>query len=416
VWDRVAGRARRIVRRRIGKMRRHIATLFLAALSLAACAGPAIEELRNPVPESLASAAAVPGYQRIRFWGDDADFISREEIDELRAQRIAAAEADPGQLKNPVRFLTVSGGGSDGAFGAGLLVGWTGTGKRPEFDIVTGISTGALIAPFAFLGPAYDPLLRANYTQVTGKDIYKKKGALATLTGDSAADDTPLKAMVARQVDAKLIEAVAVEHRKGRRLLIGTTNLDAQRPVVWNMGAIAVSDQPNKAQLFRDILIASASIPGAFPPVRLSVTADGQRFDELHVDGGTTNQVFMLPSGFSLHAVDKETGNKRRRILYVIRNGRTSPEYRPIKPKLMPIAAASISTLIRTQGIGDLYRMYAQARRDGIDYNFISIPDDFTLKETTPFEPSYMKALFARGETMAAGGIPWAKVPPGFSE
>jgi predicted patatin/cPLA2 family phospholipase len=388
----------------------------LIALLLSACGSTSIEALRNPVPEPLVAQAGVPGYSQIRFWGDDGTGLSQEAIETRLAQLKIAAQTDSTISFKNLNFLTVSGGGSNGAFGAGLLVGWSATGKRPSFDVVTGISTGSLIAPFAFLGSEHDDDLREAYTAISGKDIYRKKGVLRALTSESAADNAPLRNLVARYVTDELVAEIAAEHAKGRRLLIGTTNIDAERPVIWDIGAIASSNEPEKVMLIRDILVASASIPGIFPPVRLNVTADGNTYDELHVDGGTSNQVFLMPSNFSALTIDKATKMKRRRTLYIVRNGKVGPEWSAVKPKLTSIAGKSVSTLIKTQGIGDLYRMYVSAKRDGIGYHAIWVPDSFEMKEPEPFDPTYMKALFELGESMARDGIKWSRVPPGFTE
>jgi hypothetical protein len=385
-------------------------------LMLAACASTSLEALRNPVPELLVVQADVPGYSQIRFWGDDGAGLTQEAVEMRLAQLNTAAKANPAISSTNLHFLTVSGGGSNGAFGAGLLVGWSTAGKRPSFDVVTGISTGSLIAPLAFVGTEYDGKLREAFTATTGKDIYRKKGILRALTSESAADNTPLRNLVAKYVDDELVSKIAIEHSKGRRLLIGTTNIDAERPVIWDIGSIASSGELGRTTLIRQILVASASIPGIFPPVRLSVTADGQTYDELHVDGGTSNQVFLMPSNFSAKNIDKATDVKRKRTLYIVRNGKVGPEWSAVKPKLTSIAGKSVAALIKTQGVGDLYRIYTSAKRDGVNYNAVWVPDSFDMKEPEPFDPTYMKALFQLGEGMGKNGIPWSKVPPGYSE
>src|SRR5688572_2680463 len=402
-------------------MTRHLRVILrhcfpLVALLLSSCASTSLEAMRNPVPEPLVIEAGVPGYSQIRFWGDDGTGLSPAAIETRLAQLASAAKSDPKISSRILNFLTVSGGGSNGAFGAGLLVGWGATGKRPFFDVVTGISTGSLIAPFAFLGNGHDAELREAYTTVSGEDIYRKKGILQALTSESAADNAPLRNLVARYVTDELVAEVAAEHAKGRRLLIGTTNIDAERPVIWDIGAIASSDESERARLIRDILVASASIPGIFPPVRLNVTADGKTYDELHVDGGTSNPVFLMPSNFSALTIDRTTKLKRKRTLYIIRNGKVGPEWSAVKPKLTSIAGKSVSTLIKTQGVGDLYRMYASAKRDGITFNAMWVPDNFDMKEPEPFDPAYMKALFGLGESLGRDGIKWSRVPPGFTE
>ena len=382
--------------------------LILAAWTLSACAGPTVDSLRDPVPETLVTRSAVPGYSRIRYWGDNGDGLSPSIVAEVVAQQRAA-----GNTSKQRDFLAVSGGGSNGAFGAGLLFGWTASGTRPEFTVVTGISTGSLIAPFAFLGPPYDAYLKEAYTEVSGEDIYAKRGIFGIIGSQSVADNTPLRQLVSRYVTDQMLTDIMREHNRGRRLLVGTTNLDAERPVVWDIGAIASSGQPGRRQLVQDILVASASIPGVFPPVNIKVVADGKSYDEMHVDGGTSNQAFMFPSNFSLKQSEKalKLGGYTR-TLYVLRNGKITPEYSKVKPRLASIVGKSISTLIKTQGVGDLYRMYANAQRDGIGFRAVWIPESFTMKEPKPFDPAYMKALFDLGYEMGRGGVQWAEQPP----
>jgi predicted acylesterase/phospholipase RssA len=185
---------------------------------------------------------------------------------------------------------------------------------------------------------------------------------------------------------------------------------------VWDIGAIASSQDPGRRGLIQDIVVASASIPGIFPPVRIGVLADGQSYDELHVDGGTTNQVFLTPSSLTAHDIDKATGGKRKRAVYIIRNGKVEPEWSAVKPKLASLAGKSLASLIKNQGIGDLYRIYASAKRDGVDFNAIWVPETFDMKEPEPFDRAYMNALFTLGHDLASAGLAWSKVPPGYTE
>lgn len=382
--------------------------LMLVGVALVSCAGPTVESLRNPVPEPLVNTSEVPGYTRIRYWGDGEASIPSGAVAEVVAQQRAAGITSPERS-----YLAISGGGSNGAFGAGLLTGWTEAGTRPEFVVVTGVSTGALIATFAFLGPPYDRYLTEAYTKVSGEDIYKKRGVLGVISSDSVADSSPLRHMVEMYVTDQMVADIAREHKRGRRLLVGTTNLDAGRPVIWDIGAIASSGVPGHRQLIQDILIASASVPGVFPPVKITVVADGQTFDEMHVDGGTSNQAFLFPSNFSVKEGDRQfSRGKLKRELFVIRNGKVTAEFAEVKPRLASIVSRSISTLIKTQGIGDLYRLYTNAQRDGIAFRAIWIPESFTMTEKSPFDTAYMKALYDLGYKMGRNGIPWEKTPP----
>jgi hypothetical protein len=286
--------------------------------------------------------------------------------------------------------------------------------KRPEFRVVTGISTGALIAPFAFLGPKYDAKLKKFYTTTSTKDILDERSLFSIFTADSAADTKPLREMLEDVIDVKMLEEIIVEHDKGRRLFIGTTNLDAKRPVIWNIGIIAKSGAPSALQLVRDIMVASASIPGAFTPIYIEVEADGRRYDEIHVDGGTSSQVFLYPASLDMRWAMKQVGLKGTSRIYVIRNSRIEPDWETVKPRIVPILGNTISTLIRTQGIGDLYRIYLGTQRDGMDYNLAFIPSDFDEKPKEAFDPEYMSKLFDLGYQMAQNGYPWEKAPPGF--
>lgn len=313
-------------------------------------------------------------------------------------------------MRQALTFLAVSGGGANGAFGAGLLNGWTVTGDRPEFTMVTGISTGVLIAPFAFLGPAYDEELKAVYTTVSTEDILK-----LGLTGDALAGTEPLKALIARYVDEALRQAIARECNRGRGLLIGTTNLDSGRPVVWSICTIATSGDPKAFDLIREILRASAAIPGAFPPIYFEVEANGQRYDEMHVDGGATSQVFLYPAKFDFHQFLEDVGLKGEPRMYVIQNARLEQKWEAVKPELGAIIGRSILTLIETQGEGDLYRIYLGAQRDGVDFNLAYIPDSFGVESQEPFDQNYMQMLFGLGYDLAKDGYPWEKAPPGFA-
>ena len=236
-----------------------------------------------------------------------------------------------------------------------------------------------------------------------------------SLTGDAMADTAPLRELMKREVDSEMIDAIAAEWLKGRRLFIGTTNIDAKRPVIWDIGYIATKGTPESEQLIRDIMLASASIPGAFPPVRIEVEADdGETYDELHVDGGTARQVFLFAVPVSLQKAAEEIGIFRERTMYVIRNAILEPRWSAVQPKLAPVLTASISTLIRTQGLGDLYRLYLGAVRDGTDFRLASVPLDFDVEPQEMFDPNYMRALFDLAYEASKDGYDWQTSPPGI--
>lgn len=367
---------------------------------------------RNTVPLEAVGTAKIEGIPDARFWGDAISPHLQNEMDNLTPEEIRAGF--PALYGQPHNYLAISGGGANGAFGAGLLVGWSTTGNRPEFQMVTGISTGALIAPFAFLGSDYDHVLKEVYTTISTKDIVEKRPLLSLLTGDAAADTTPLQGLLKKYVNNEVIAAIGVEHRRGRGLYVGTTDLDYMRPMIWDIGAIAASGQPGAAKLVRKILLASASIPGAMPPVRIDVMVNGKTYDEMHVDGGTAAQVFVYPSSTDWSQVLKLLDVPGKTTAYVIRNSRLKTNYKVVEPKVTPIAGRSISSLIRTQGIGDLYMIYMLTQRDGIDYQLAYIPDEFERQAEEPFDMDYMNELYELGYQMAVKGYPWIDEPPGW--
>ena len=232
------------------------------------------------------------------------------------------------------------------------------------------------------------------------------------LGGSSLADTGPLQNLIDKYIDRALLRAVAREYAKGRLLFIGTTNLDAQRPVVWNMGEIAASNHPDALDLFRKVIMASAAIPGAFPPVQIPVVAGGKAYDELHVDGGTTREVFVSPINVPFRTYDVLYQKPPIRRIYVIKNGKAVPEQEVVEPKTLSIVARSIYTLIKNQNLGEIYRIWRMARDDGAAFNFIAVPPGFAVKANQFFDPVYQQALFEEGRKTGRGRIPWMNKPP----
>lgn len=390
-----------------------LAALAGLQLGLSACATPS----RLPAVPVQATLRADTGLGPVRYMvARDTASYAAEAGNLIRKEQAYLASIGHTGLLPQTNILAISGGGDNGAFGAGLLNGWTESGTRPTFKVVTGVSTGALSAPFAFLGSAYDPVLKEVYTTKSQRDIFKKRSFLTGLLGDAMADTDPLYALISRHVDRALLDAIAAEYAKGRVLLVATTNFDALEPVVWNMTAIAASRDPRAPELFRKVLLASASIPGAFPPVMIDVEVDGVRYSEMHVDGGAMAQVFLYPPSFNAPEFARSLGVKRAQgpRLFIIRNARLDPDWASVERRVLPIAARAIGSLTQTQGVGDLYRIYATARRDGIDYNLAFIPPTFNVEHREEFDTHYMRQLYETGRGMAAAGYPWQKSPPGF--
>lgn len=353
--------------------------------------------------------ATVLGLPNARFWADtQGPQMVQEATDALARERTAQRTS----ALSAANFLALSGGSDNGAFGAGLLVGWSERGTRPTFKLVTGISTGALIAPFAFLGSSYDPQLRAVYTTITPGDVYERRWILRAVFSDALTSTDPLFHLISGYVTNDMLAAIAREYDKGRLLLIGTTNLDVQRPVIWNIGAIAKRGGPDALNLLRQILLASASVPGVFPPVMINVEANGQHYQEMHVDGGAIVQTFLIPPQVGLLVNLRQKALARERHAYVIRNARLDPEWASVDRRLLSITGRAISTMIHYGGYNDTLRLYSTSQRDGVDYNLAFIGTDFTAERKETFDQQYMRALFEYGYQQGRQGYDWHKTPP----
>ena len=382
-------------------MAKRIPTLFGVLMLVLATACTGVKH--DPVPETLLGSVQVEGLHNLRNWADefsgDSEALTRYYAEAVRDH----IEGNGRKLD----ILTLSGGGQNGAYGAGLLNGWTASGRRPQFEIVTGISTGAIIAPFAFLGSSYDPMLKEIYTTTRTQDIGKVNLAGAGLLNVSGFEN-----LLKKYVTPQLLEAIAAESRKGRMLLVGTTNLEAERGVIWNLSALSLSDYPGKAELFRKIIQASASIPGAFPPVQIAVNHGDQQFEELHVDGGVTEQVFLYPPNVTIRQLEKALGFDLEKRVFVVRNTKLNASYKPLEAGTVQIVERSLNTLIRNQGRADVQRIYDIAERDGIAFQRTSIPNAFNRKSKGFFDPQYMQPLFELGYKAGANPDGWERSRP----
>ncbi|MFH0763605.1 MAG: patatin-like phospholipase family protein [Candidatus Omnitrophota bacterium] len=392
---------------------RAIVVSAVMALCLSAMSGCAT--IRHPVPPDMIYKAQIGGMNEIRYiMGENHTALQENLLESVKQESAGDYPAGFDGVK-VYPMLAISGGGANGAYGAGVLKGWSEEGSRPVFKIVTGVSTGAIIAPFAFLGRDYDDELEEYYTTMSTKDVMAHNLPFMALFGNSLGSNGPLARTIGRIIDKDFLGKIAAEHRRGRRLLVGTVNLDAQRFVIWDMGAIAAR---NDAELFRKVIVASAAIPVIFPPSIFHVRADGKEYDELHADGGTLTQVFAtyeLLNG--MQAAAKKMGidpSKVKSKLYIIRNGYMAPTYKKVKDDLQSLADRSFNTIIEAQGIGDAYRLYTFAEQRGSDYNLAFIPADFKQHNKEMFDPVEMKRLFERGYADAASGYKWQKVPPGL--
>jgi predicted acylesterase/phospholipase RssA len=354
----------------------------------AVAAQPKSLPARTPFTAGEDAVATIPGMPDVRFWADStADFEK-------------ALPTQPGP------WLALSSGGEDGAFGAGLLAGLSASGKRPEFSVVTGVSTGALLAPFAFAGPKYDEAMRDAYTKITSADIFEV-GA----TPESFLDTWPLKDLIAKEFTPAMLADIAAEYRRGRRLFIVTTNLDAERSMVWNMGAIAAHGGDQALNLFRTVLLASSSIPGAFPPVLIDVESNGKRFAEMHVDGGAGGQFFVAPAQLMAATADYRLPASE---LYVVVDSGLQPDFQVVQRSTAPILAQTVGMAVKVDTRLMLDRAYLAAKRSGVPFNVASIPPNFAAPSRGTFDPDYMRALFQAGYDQGKAATPFASEPPPY--
>lgn len=406
------------VKRRVRRGRALLGLLMCLAATVTGCG----TLIRNPVPPELTTEAIVPGMPDVRGWAAHA---SRAMQDDLVLSYKQESRADfPAGADGRVQYshLLLSGGGANGAFGAGMLNGWTKTGARPVFKIVTGVSTGALMAPYAFLGSKYDGALRELYTTTRSQNIFVSGSLFGMISqlffGEALTDTGPLASMIAQHVDEQFVREVAQAHQQGRRLYIGTADLDAQRFVVWNMGLIAQASYPDKVRLFRKVMLASASIPVVFPPVFFDVEAGGRLFDEMHVDGGVAAMVFFNAGLFSPSvarvAAGAAPGEDR---IFVIHNGQLAPPTPTPTPRTVRgISSRVLEAAGRSAVIGDLFRIYTIAQREGAEYRWVTIPDDVNLRGDEFFDPVLMTSLYELGFKRALAGGEWNTRLPGEVE
>lgn len=311
------------------------------------------------------------------------------------------------RAQEPPVILALSGGGANGAYGAGVLAGWTESGARPAFQVVTGVSTGALAAPFAFLGPEWDDELRGAYAEGRTRDLLGWR-SFAALVTPGLFDSGTLKDLVEAYVTPELLRQIAIEHAKGRRLLIVTTNLDAQESVIWDMGVLASQGGDQAVELFREVLLASASIPGVFPPVMIpGVDGQGRLVVEMHVDGGVNTPFLGIPE--SLLTVTTPTRAPEGTALYVLINGQIGRTQAITRGTLPAILARAYDTMSKANLRTSLAVNLAFAERNGLGLYVAAIPDGVEAS-SLDFDPESMAALFERGRAAAASGAAWTKL------
>ena len=363
-------------------------------LLLAACVSGGPTSFEPSAPGTTYEVVGA-GPDLVRVWGDATEEEIARDSDAIRARILARIGSGPRSER--AEYLAISGGGADGAFGAGLLKGWTDAGTRPEFEVVTGVSTGALIAPFAFLGPDYDDALRAFYTETETADILSLDILSGLFGGTAFASATPLEARIEDNITMDLMDAIASEYERGRFLLVGTTNLAVGRPVIWDMGSIAIGRNDEALELFRKVILASASIPVLFPPVTLDVETASGPAQEIHVDGGTTENAILAPISLSLDEILPKGRRPASETLYVIINGKTRSEWQPVRASAFGIAELSMTTLLRQRTRGDIRKLRDFASQNGLAFRITTIPQGFQHPTDGMFDREYMNALYQTG-------------------
>jgi hypothetical protein len=396
---------------------RSVRFLPLVLLLALAAAVPACAPRRNCVPEELAMrrdlvdlnlppdahAPVPPG-------------LLREVATEFR--RRGLANNPPGT--RPYHVLALSGGGLYGAFGAGVLVGWTEAGTRPTFDVVTGISIGGLMATFAFLGPQYDHVLQQYSVGLDLKDFLRRRSVFYIPFADAIFSVDRLKRKIEESITPGVLAEVAVAHAAGRRLYVGTTNLDSRRLIIWDMGAIAARGTKEAFDLYRSVVLASGSVPGGFPPVRIPVEIDGKCYEEMHVDGGVSDEVIFR--SFMVSDLNRTNGRPGAwappgSSLYIINNSKLYATPSCVKPLIVPELSATYRSIIYGKGRDEFYRIYLNCLETGVDFRLTSIPEDTKIGTASlRLEEEDQRTLVEVGLRLgraAPNGEGWRTLPPG---
>ncbi len=389
---------------------RHFVCLIM--LSLLSQAGCGLITKRPPIPANVREARLINVSQPADGDApiDPRVVASPKQTSTPKAsdvQVVAAKETLP-----PINVLAISGGGSHGAFDVGVLAGWTAAGNRPTFDVVTGISTGAFIATFAFLGQRYDDFISETYLRVRQSDVFEQRAWLAILCSDSIASSAPLKRKIEEAITPELLKEVAAAHAAGRRLYIGTTNLDTRRLIIWDMGAIASSNNPDAVDLYRKVVLASGSVPAVLPPVLIDVEVDGEKFEELHVDGGASAAVFV-PMSMAKSDPRKPCARPGSHV-YVISSGKLYADTETVRRRFIDVTAGAVSSMLYAGSRNDIFRIFNMAMLCSMEFHLIAIPQEVKLSSNSlSFDPVELRRMYELGFEMGKTRKGWRNTPPG---
>ncbi|MCA1388450.1 patatin-like phospholipase family protein [Bradyrhizobium sp. IC3123] len=365
--------------------------VLICSLALGACTALP----RTPYTAAEASASRVLDIDGLRRYADEPVTKFSFDKDNSTATRT---------------YLALSGGGADGAYGVGVLNGWTAARTRPTFSVVSGVSTGGLIAPFAFLGPQYDDTLKEVYTSGIAESLLNDPSIMRVLFGSGLFGNTRLRELVARYVGPEIMAQVAREHAKGRRLLVVTTDLDTQRTAIWDMGKIAAVGTPEALKLFRDVMAASASIPLVFPPIMIDAEGGGRKFQEMHVDGGVTAPVLTLPEAL-LFQSGRLPGNAKVDI-YILVNKKIERNFELVSNGTIDVASRSLSAITQSQTRSIIFSTYDFAKRNRLGFHLSYIARGYPAPPSEGFDTTYMRALYQYGYEKAASGQAWTSTLP----
>jgi hypothetical protein len=367
----------------------------LLALSLGLALGACTSLPRTPYTAAEAQASRVLDIDGLRRYADEPVTKFSFEKDTSTATK---------------SYLALSGGGADGAYGVGVLNGWSAARTRPTFSVVSGVSTGGLIAPFAFLGSQYDDTLKDVYTSGIAESLLNDPSIMRVLFGSGLFGNTRLRELVARYVGPEIMAQVARENAKGRRLLIVTTDLDTQRTAIWDMGKIAAVGTPEALKLFRDVMAASASIPLVFPPIMIDAEGQGRKFQEMHVDGGVTAPVLTLPDAL-LFQGSRLPGSARMDI-YILVNKKIERNFELVSNSTIDVASRSLSAITQSQTRSIIFSTYDFAKRNRLGFHLSYIARDYPAPPSEGFDTGYMRALYQYGYEKAASGQAWTSTLP----
>lgn len=389
-------------------MNRRVYSVFTVLLSafLVACSSPHTLDARVSKDNYRdVTVAATPSHEPLRTWANEPPDFLYSEYNKTTPIKVSGEH---------LNILALSGGGANGAFGAGVLMGLKESGQLKDYSIITGISAGALIAPFAFIGGDALREMKNVMLDINDDAILGKKNFLNTVFKDAFTDGEHLYQFIANAYPESMIDQIAQQHRNGKRLFIGSTHFDSGELVIWNLGAIANSERPDKAELVYKVLAASASIPGVFPPQFINVELDGKTYEELHVDGGLAAQVFFNPSNFDYTKISEALDLETPPQLDVIRNGALKAPYHRLQDKGLDLVAKSLTSLTLAQTRGDLYRMKYFSELNDIKMQFTYIEKDFGFAKRSKdmFDEHYLKAIYQYGFYKATQGQLWVTELP----